>query len=171
MADTTKKTTQDQAPVGKTPVHGPNEESLIDTIIKVIIDILAKIFGQPSPTWGKNPTASASKVQIQDQVTAGKEKVWNTVTGGLGYLGNTMENIANSAVQKAGTTVKQTQEKMSNVATQATNMAKEQAQNAVNTAQNSVNQTREQVQKSASDMIDGAKKTAESARDSVKKPQ
>ncbi len=155
------------APVQSTKASVPDEQSFIDTIIKVIIDIIAKIFGQPSPTWGKNPTASVSKEKIEKQVAANKEKVWNKVTGWLGYIWNTMENVANSAIQKASTSIKKAQEQASNTANQAVNTAKEQAQSAANTAQDAVNTTKEQVQKSTSDMVDGAKKTATATKETA----
>jgi len=43
--------------VAATPQLAAHEStSLVDTIIKVIIDIIAKITGKPSPTGGKVPT-------------------------------------------------------------------------------------------------------------------
>ena len=38
------------------PLAAHESTSLVDTIIKVVIDIIARITGRPSPTAGKVPT-------------------------------------------------------------------------------------------------------------------
>jgi hypothetical protein len=49
---------EDTPPVQNMQVSGADTHSIVDTIIKVVIDIVARLTGQPSPTGGKLPTLS-----------------------------------------------------------------------------------------------------------------
>lgn len=62
--------------VQNTSVSVSDGQSWFDVIIKVFIDVLARIFGQPSPTGGKLPTLNAGK-----SLVIPKGKVWNTFSG------------------------------------------------------------------------------------------
>jgi hypothetical protein len=68
-----------------------NKNNIIDTIIKVAIDIIARLTGQPSPTGGKHPTTHNFSVPNI------LSKVWDK-----------MENFANQAVQKTQQSVQKT---------------------------------------------------------------
>gem|GEM_PF-2187457 len=62
--------------VQNTSASVPDGQSWIDVVIKVFIDVLARIFGQPSPTGGKLPTLNGNK-----STSLSQGKVWNTLSG------------------------------------------------------------------------------------------
>jgi len=63
-------------PVQNTSASVPDGQSWFDVVIKVFIDVLARIFGQPSPTGGKLPTLTTGK-----SINLPKGKVWNALSG------------------------------------------------------------------------------------------
>ncbi len=146
--------------VQNTSASVPDGQSWIDVIIKVLIDVLAKIFGQPSPTGGKLPTLNAGK-----PVTLPQGKVWNTLSGWLAAVGNKLENVANNAVDVAKNVANNAKDTATNTANQAVNLAKEQAQWAVDAAkvvgQSAVNVAKDSVW----DVVDTAKNVASEAKD------
>lgn len=163
VQDISSSSMQENPPVQNTNVHISDWQSIGDTIIKVIVDIIARITGQPSPTGGKLPTLSQD--ELRQQTSAIKNKVWNTVTGWLANVGNKLENAANTAVQSAGSVVQQAKETAMNTANQAASVAKEQAQSAVDAAkvvgQSAVNVAKDSV----SDVVDTAKNVANEAKE------
>jgi len=152
---------EEAAPVSvqNTSASVPDGQSWIDVIIKVFVDVLAKIFGQPSPTGGKLPTLNAKSIAIPQW------KVWNTLSGWLTAVGNKLENVANSAVDSAKNVANTAKDAAMNTANQAVNVAKEQTQGALDTAkdvwQSAVNVAKDSV----GDVVDTAKNVASEAKD------
>jgi len=148
--------------VQNTSASVPDGQSWIDVVIKVFIDVLARIFGQPSPTGGKLPTLNGNK-----STSLSQGKVWNTLSGWLAAVGNKLENVANIAVDSAKNVANTAKDAATNTANQAVNMAKEQAQWAVEAAKN-VGQSAVNVAKdSAGDVVDTAKNVANEAKDAA----
>lgn len=148
--------------VQNTSASVPDGQSWIDVVIKVFIDVLAKIFGQPSPTGGKLPTLSVTK-----PVSLPQGKIWNTLSGWLAAVGNKLENVANNAVDSAKNVANNAKDAAVNTAGQAVTIAKEQAQWAVDAAkvvgQSAVNVAKDSV----SDVVDTAKNVASEAKDAA----
>jgi hypothetical protein len=154
---------QETPSVQNTQASVPDGQSVRDVILKVIIDIIARLTGQPSPTGGKLPTLS--KQSIQAKTDQAKQQVWSKLTGWFAAVGNKLETAAQTAVQSAGSVVQKAKDTASDTAHQAVNMAKEQTQWAVDAAKN-IGQSAVNVAKdSVSDVVDTAKNVANEAKD------
>lgn len=121
-------------PVQNTVAHVPDGTNRVDTIIKVIVDIVARLSGQPSPTGKKLPSSWVSAEDVHNQIEEGKKKVWNKLTGGLQHIGDSMEKLAWTAVNSAWTVIEKARDTAQAKAQLVVDAAKQQAQGAVDAA-------------------------------------
>lgn len=137
-------------PVQNTVAHVPDGTNRFDTIIKVIVDIVARLSGQPSPTGKKLPTSWVSAENVHNQIEEWKKKVWDKLTGGLQHIGDSMEKLAWTAVNSAWTVIEKARDTAQAKAqlvvdaaktawASAVTMAKDTASNAVNTVKDTAN--------------------------------
>lgn len=139
-------------------------QSIVDTIIKVAIDVVAKLTGQPSPTGGKLPTAPTTDVSQQNTNT-----VRSKITGELARVWDKLESAADSTIASAWSMVQKAKDTAVNTAGQAVNIAKEQTQWVVNTAK-SVWSTAANIGKDTiNSAVDKTKNTIDQAQEVTKK--
>lgn len=119
------------------------EESFGDTLIKVIIDIIARIGKLPSPTGNKNPTLKGKKINFSFNIKAedlNPSNIVNKVANGVQNVSNTVQ----AATEKATTAVQQAQSFTENAVEKAQNVAQkavEAKDKAVQTVQAATNTT------------------------------
>lgn len=157
-----KKNEQDQnIPVQNTAASVPDNTNWIDVIIKVIIDVIARLTWQKSPTGNKLPTAMIPQEKAQ-QVS---KSLLGSVTGWLHKIWDSMEKMADTAVNSAWSVVQKAKDQAQSTVNQAVDAAKNQAQGAVDAAkvvgQSAVNVAKDSV----SDVVDTAKEAAHDAKE------
>lgn len=103
-------------------------QNYIDTTIKVIVDVIAKLTNQPSPTGNVHPTKHVTKTDSKSvkkdtktgaqatvsQTTQDMKKITDDgmkkATGFLHNLGDTLEKYADQAIKQADKWLKQANE-------------------------------------------------------------